>query len=567
MARTTAGSSQPFRRSPGLHTDIRTSSPNYFSLTVDPSNEGRNSVAGPKDNWSSPTSSIRSFNPQSPINMAVDANPEYEAFRKQSEAAHAFNLGRASLHNISTPPISSPYSTFKKPTIDIKPTSPRGFIKVGRQTDDRMDLDDERDSAYESADSLRPESTNTPSFFDMPRHASPASIGGRSPPPMARSILSRLEDRHPRLSLPGHKVDPPSPRIHHQGASHARADTLPSTLEAGPAMILPLQLQEIIENMGSNLLLLDLRVSKQFSDSRIRGALNLCLPTTLLKRVSFNLQKLLETFDTEEEKENFLKWKQSKCIVVYDNSSAEKSDATSGVHTLNKFINEGWKGRGYILRGGFSSFAKSCPQLVDRQSGSEPRPSKMNLSLGTSMPAVAPVAGGCDMPTAKGPANPFFSNIRQNQDLIGGVGQIAVKQPEDMDERRFKTLPRWLRTAASPDDCGKKVSDKFHKIEVVEQARMTEALSTKVSYGTPDAKSKSVRIAGFEKGSKNRYNNIWPFEHARVKLKKTHGSSDDYFNASHITSFGSDKTYIASQGPLPTTYQVRPFSLLFSSQI
>lgn len=483
--------------------------------------------------------------------MVIGANTEFDAFRAQADAAHAFNLGRSSLHNISTPGTTP----FDEPQKVTRSTSGRGH--------DRMELDEERDSAYESADSSGRVSTqavmNTPSFFDLPRQASPASMGGRmSPPPMARSILSRLEDRHPRLSLPGHKADPPSPRAKPY-TLQPRADTLPSTLETGPTMIQPSALQALIEHMGSQVLILDLRVSKLFADSRIRGALNLCLPTTLLKRASFNLQKLMETFDTEDEKKRFSTWKQCRYIVVYDAFSSAKADATSGVNTLNKFLAGGWKGSSYILRGGFNAFAKAFPLSVDRRSDVDSRrPSKMNLSLGTSMPAVAPVAGGCDMPATKSAANPFFSNIRQNQDLIGGVGQIEVKRPKELGDRRSNNLPRWLQAAASLNDHGKRVSEKFHQIEVAEQTRMTEALSSKVTYGTPDEKCKAVRIAGFEKGSKNRYNNIWPFEHARVKLKgRSHATSDDYFNASHITSSGSDKAYIAAQGPLPTTYNVR----------
>ncbi|KAI0736049.1 hypothetical protein C8Q76DRAFT_714283 [Earliella scabrosa] len=60
--------------------------------------------------------------------------------------------------------------------------------------------------------------------------------------------------------------------------------------------------------------------------------------------------------------------------------------------------------------------------------------------------------------------------------------------------------------------------------------------------------------AGLEKGSKNRYRNIWPFEHARVRLRKTKPDDDDYMNASYVQPLGTTKRYIATQGPLPTTF-------------
>ncbi|KAH9964523.1 hypothetical protein BC827DRAFT_1265795 [Russula dissimulans] len=109
--------------------------------------------------------------------------------------------------------------------------------------------------------------------------------------------------------------------------------------------------------------------------------------------------------------------------------------------------------------------------------------------------------------------------------------------------------------------------------------------------------------AGVEKGTKNRYRNIWPFEHARVRLQKQNGksptppssnpgslhplilprpsdflppvtlslssarsiqlplitpaasSTDDYVNASYVQPLGTKKRYIATQGPLPETFK------------
>ncbi|KAH9075747.1 hypothetical protein EDB83DRAFT_2515442 [Lactarius deliciosus] len=113
--------------------------------------------------------------------------------------------------------------------------------------------------------------------------------------------------------------------------------------------------------------------------------------------------------------------------------------------------------------------------------------------------------------------------------------------------------------------------------------------------------------AGVEKGAKNRYRNIWPFEHARVRLQKKQrsigklptppsnskpgtlhpltlpqpadflppvtlslsssrsiqlplntpaipSSTDDYVNASFVQPLGTKKRYIATQGPLPETF-------------
>lgn len=519
----------------------RTPSPNYFGLTVDPANDPRDSGIGPKDNWSPPTSSIRSFSGQSPKHLPLDANPEFEAFRRQSEVNNTFNLGHGHLAHFSSTP---------------GPSSLQGGLS--RNTSRTHDVESNTLSPRTMERNQPESSSQTSQFFNLPRQESPANIGSiGSSPPVRRSLISHVDDRHPRLSLPSNRADPPSPHMRHQEQPH-RAETLPAALEDGPVMISSAQLKDILENEGRvRFLLLDLRVAPQYSQFRIKGALNLCIPTTLLKRPSFNLVKLTDTFKIDEEKARFSTWRECECIVVYDARSTEKKDATSAVNSLKKFANEGWRGRPCILRGGIDEFARAYPKLIDDRSSNEIHSSKRSLSLDSSMPTAAPVAGGCEIPGSKSAANPFFSNIRQNMDLVGGVGQIDLKRPSEIDPHADAFLPAWLREAAAVDDHGKTVAAKFLHIEQDELSRMQKALSMRVSYGTPGtATERTVQIAGFEKGGKNRYSNIWPFEHARVRLQGRPEGVCDYVNASHIKASRSNKRYIASQGPLPATFEV-----------
>lgn len=53
---------------------------------------------------------------------------------------------------------------------------------------------------------------------------------------------------------------------------------------------------------------------------------------------------------------------------------------------------------------------------------------------------------------------------------------------------------------------------------------------------------------------KNRYKDILPFDHSRVKLTFTTSKNDtDYINANFIKGVSDDRAYIATQGPLPHT--------------
>ncbi|XP_034529341.1 tyrosine-protein phosphatase non-receptor type 12 isoform X2 [Notolabrus celidotus] len=57
-----------------------------------------------------------------------------------------------------------------------------------------------------------------------------------------------------------------------------------------------------------------------------------------------------------------------------------------------------------------------------------------------------------------------------------------------------------------------------------------------------------------ENVKKNRYKDILPFDHTRVKLKlKTTNQDTDYVNANFIKGIDGPEAYIATQGPLPNT--------------
>ena len=411
-----------------------------------------------------------------------------------------------------------------------------------------------RDSAYVSSDSKRTSdaSMQPPMFLGFPRFASPKPTEQSLD---RKSVLSTVEDRQPRLSMPLDKADPPSPGSF-VGSRPQRAETDPSGTDSGPSFMSPSQLKDLLASSAdTELLLLDLRVSQQFLQSRIKGSLNLCTPTTLLKRATFNLQKLQLTFQNPADKEQFSKWSSTKNLVVYDSHSAEKRDAVSCLNMIKKFANEGYKGNTYILRGGFKVVQDECPEVVDQGApAASGGPSAIGTAKEGGRAGIPPIMGGVMLPQAGNDMNPFFSNIRQNMDLADGVGQLDVSRPRALDS---PSLPRWLREASKDVDHGKQVSEKFLHIERSEQSRMKKAYSM-FNTAKPQS-SEAIQLCGVEKGGKNRYKDILPFEHARVKLQGRPDGACDYVNASHVKAPGSNKRYIATQGPLPATFEVRQY--------
>src|SRR6185312_10772903 len=97
-------------------------------------------------------------------------------------------------------------------------------------------------------------------------------------------------------------------------------------------------------------------------------------------------------------------------------------------------------------------FSKKFPSLVIREPDSRSSSTSASSDSDSSLPSAAPVAGGCPMPAVKNAANPFFGNIRQNMDLIGGVGQMSIKKPVNMTTEVGEDLPLWLKQATAEQD-------------------------------------------------------------------------------------------------------------------
>jgi tyrosine-protein phosphatase 2/3 len=574
-------------------------SPTYFNLTFNPNDSsnrltnglsnassgaaglGPNQHVHARANWSPPSSRVRSTAAASPRVMPVDQNPEFEAFRRQSEirGQRALQSGFGFI-NMSTPQSNSPsYSTANAETVAWP-----GPGAVESPFPASIPLPPTAGSSREYFLEEKPRSPKRTlpspyaSVTGRPRRLSPADFTEREAK-AAPAGEDHLQTAEAHFSLPAVPTQLNT-------AALAKAETLPGTARKqspesneGYTFCTPSHIVTLLDSCEEELLLLDLRVSVQYSRSRLRGALNICVPPLLLKRPIFNTAKLAGSLTDTEQRERFENWRNCKYIVVYDADSSKAKDALPCLNMLKKFQGEGWKGGStslLVVRGGFQDFTRQFPAYVAygavgnaSSSGSRSASSDTSPTLASAQPgdlSIPPVIGGCPMPATvtQTAANPFFGNIRQNMDLIGGVGQIDVKIPNVMltHPSLLNDVPEWLRDAAAVDDAGKAVAGKFLAIEKQEQKRMQEALSTTVHYGTGNTpgpsdavrQDHSVKLAGIEKGSKNRYNNIWPYEHSRVKLEGLHNGECDYVNANHVKAAWSNKRYIATQGPIPSTF-------------
>ncbi|CAG8545286.1 6414_t:CDS:2 [Paraglomus occultum] len=314
--------------------------------------------------------------------------------------------------------------------------------------------------------------------------------------------------------------------------------------------------QALNESLGktftnSVILLLDLRAFSQFAENHIRMAVNICVPSTLLRRGSFTLDKVCDMLVSDYDKQVFGEWEKFENIVLYDSDTQDLKEGCSLTHLCKKFKLSGCKANIGWLKGGFMAF---CSKYTDLCEHTESIPSAFPRRT-FSAPALMrkPGAFTCPTPVIEiDGVNPFFSNIRQNYELIGGITEkIPVRFPEGV---RFEAndLPAFLRDICSENGGKDRLAEAFYDIERTEQRRLQSLMLQNANKPTADF-AYSIS-AGIEKGTKNRYNNIWPYDHARVKLGACKGECD-YINASYVQADESTTRYIATQGPMPATYE------------
>uniref|UniRef100_V5F222 Protein tyrosine phosphatase n=2 Tax=Kalmanozyma brasiliensis (strain GHG001) TaxID=1365824 RepID=V5F222_KALBG len=189
-------------------------------------------------------------------------------------------------------------------------------------------------------------------------------------------------------------------------------------------------------------------------------------------------------------------------------------------------------------------------------------------------------------------ANPFFDNIRQNRELQHGITEKIPMELPSMSESQVVQLPPFLQKLAhmSEADRAHTLAQAFFDVEKAEQNRLIATMQQHSAESDHDPRSKDLAsaqaaallkqsssvsgahldpnsqafpfsiAAALERGADNRYNNIWTYEHSRVRLAKpqsAHDAGSDYLNGSFVEPprrFGSKRRYIATQAPLPSTF-------------
>lgn len=404
---------------------------------------------------------------------------------------------------------------------------------------------------------------------------------------------------------PGLSVNIAGPLCSGSGYSAIRNSISPTTkshFKRLPASVIAVNATDSAEVApyleNTNVLVVDIRPFNLYSASRLQNAHNVCVPTTLLKRSSYDLVHIVNSSSMpQEQKTKVLGHSTPMSVLVYDSALAEDQVSFPLYQTISKFLQYDCFTVSF-LNGGFSHVNRL---LIDTStvlplrtpiSPVTPQSAKFSdwsmsetlLSPGVSVDSM-PFLSGFALPSATTSNQKLLLSIKKNLPKLDTTASFIhnFRLPERFAEKRDR-LPKWLAFLA--DNYGQAnynaeivaaLSDKFNRLEKSEQVRLSMAISNsnkeeqrslprlanefcsplalcpccdKIQYTIPK---------GIEYGYKNRYHNIWPYEHSRVKLISspscaTPRKDDDYFNANYINFDRISLTkYIATQNPLDST--------------
>ncbi|KAI0465452.1 hypothetical protein LJB42_000687 [Komagataella kurtzmanii] len=387
------------------------------------------------------------------------------------------------------------------------------------------------------------------------------------------------------------------------------------TLSSEVQLLSSLEVAQLLANCHSyeelelsNLIIIDVRPFAEYCKSHLPGSINICLPSTLAKRPTFTLQKCLSILDLNdrnlfyhhlEHSQNLFKDGNIQnldlanklnngipygdrglpAVLIYDLASKNENSCSLPLSTLtSKFVHDSqWNSPIYTISGGFSQFNEDYPALSlsslnpnicsvspdPIQSHAATEASSPKYSRKSSLPVLrrqltentvdkSPTLTKFTLPDP--PSVPLFKT-RLGEEVISSKADYSmVLNMEDFTDYEKANLPPWILRIIGDDHGATAISKKFYHLEINEKERLSLAFSNKHQKSDRDAPKVSK---GVELGSKNRYKDIFPYEHSRVKLVTSPvleiDHSEDYINANYLTTGVTPTTYIATQGPLKET--------------
>ncbi|EMG49191.1 hypothetical protein G210_0098 [Candida maltosa Xu316] len=360
---------------------------------------------------------------------------------------------------------------------------------------------------------------------------------------------------------------------------------------------IPTDIYQLCQNKEN--LVIDIRPFIEYSKNHIKSSLNICLPSTLLKRNNFSLVRSINSLpDYEKFKFTDFLNDANGSLIVYDtvDNSSNLFHICNKIITCPTFASHPNK-KIYLIDSNLKQFNDLYPCLFESNDDNDNEnnnnttnnnnnnnnlltplivPGSMRSNSTTDLSPyhkATPVSATANTPILSTnftlPSNSKSCQnfkIRHNEELMDPLEENSAaffklnNIPSDHSQ-----IPEWMKSTVL--DCQgypstTKINNDFYLLEKLEQKRLLSALSLDGNVNnltSPIDEAVPTISCGIEYGSKNRYKDIFLYDHSRMHLGA--GNRDDisnYINASMVDpppEFGGcpSKNYIATQGPLEET--------------
>ncbi|KAK6465646.1 protein-tyrosine phosphatase-like protein [Scheffersomyces coipomensis] len=325
----------------------------------------------------------------------------------------------------------------------------------------------------------------------------------------------------------------------------------------------------------------DIRSYSSYLKNHLINSINIKLPTTLLKRKSLNLSNILELINLPTAcKQRLLQSDDDDnnkpiSILFYDDDSNDHDLNINLYQILLKF---------YLFNNDrFNLYYMGFKHTTIPSQLMESSELKCSTDKDTLGPASTQTSSKSGYSSTGSSAAGFSIDDRFLNSIKKNSIDDNHKHSYNLNSFDLHTFPTWLKfiSESSKEAVIDQLMGKFKKLEQSERLRIKSLLVNSPSIinnnhdneiCTPntlcpncDEINYKLPFGSIENGLKNRYNNIWPYEHSRVKINKTvsleeepvEDDHDDYFNANfincnHILNT-ENNNYIATQNPLHNT--------------
>ena len=178
-----------------------------------------------------------------------------------------------------------------------------------------------------------------------------------------------------RASLPHDQnaysgLSPPTSQTHTSSPLASISTSVPNS--SSSRRLQPLSMAALQAKLGQmTTLILDIRPPSSFATSHLPDSHSIAVPSTLLRRPAFNLQKLGQML-APASKRAVSEWNAKKDIVILDSDSGSAPEGSVIDGLAGKFDREGFNGQMWYVRGGHDAIQNTPGLPLVADDGSEP---------------------------------------------------------------------------------------------------------------------------------------------------------------------------------------------------